>query len=137
MIALLSPVADTPFSLMSILPLDQITGSKSPQQLLLTSVLLTMVFIFAWWGNLQRMIIRTELVEITKREELIKEQNIALAKAKEVAENANRIKSDFLANMSHEIRTPMNYSYMVSIRSLYFLTIILFFSFNVGVIISF
>jgi len=108
MIALLSPVADTPFSLMSILPLDQITGSKSPQQLLLTSVLLTMVFIFAWWGNLQRMIIRTELVEITKREELIKEQNIALAKAKEVAENANRIKSDFLANMSHEIRTPMN-----------------------------
>ena len=27
--------------------------------------------------------------------------------AKELAEDANRIKSDFLANMSHEIRTPM------------------------------
>ncbi len=31
-----------------------------------------------------------------------------LRMAKEMAEDANRIKSDFLANMSHEIRTPMN-----------------------------
>jgi two-component system, sensor histidine kinase and response regulator len=31
-----------------------------------------------------------------------------MRKARELAEDAARIKSDFLANMSHEIRTPMN-----------------------------
>jgi PAS domain S-box-containing protein len=32
----------------------------------------------------------------------------ALSEAKQLAEQAARVKSDFLANMSHEIRTPMN-----------------------------
>jgi signal transduction histidine kinase/CHASE2 domain-containing sensor protein/CheY-like chemotaxis protein len=46
-------------------------------------------------------------VEIQRRQELTK-QNIALNKARQLAESAANIKSAFLANMSHEIRTPMN-----------------------------
>jgi signal transduction histidine kinase len=37
-----------------------------------------------------------------------KEASIELTKAKERAEESDRLKSAFLANMSHEIRTPMN-----------------------------
>lgn len=38
----------------------------------------------------------------------VKRQMNKLKKAKEKAEESNRLKSAFLANMSHEIRTPMN-----------------------------
>ena len=38
----------------------------------------------------------------------LKKSNLALQKAKKIADQANMIKSDFLANMSHDIRTPMN-----------------------------
>jgi PAS domain S-box-containing protein len=38
----------------------------------------------------------------------MKKAEIALKKAKELADTANKAKSEFLANMSHEIRTPMN-----------------------------
>ena len=42
--------------------------------------------------------------DITER----KQSEEAMRRAKEMAENASRMKSAFLANMSHEIRTPMN-----------------------------
>lgn len=41
-------------------------------------------------------------------EQIVNERTAELQKAKEKAEESDRLKTAFLANMSHEIRTPMN-----------------------------
>ncbi len=45
---------------------------------------------------------------LMEREVKLSHQAVELARARDLAETANRARGDFMANMSHELRTPLN-----------------------------
>ncbi len=54
-----------------------------------------------------RRVDHLQLILLAMEDITVRKENEALRAAKEVAEEANRAKSEFMANMNHEFRTPM------------------------------
>lgn len=76
--------------------------------IILLVVLLTVALAFFYRENLLNKRLSESKEKLIRKNQTLQQSQEELSRAKELAEQASRMKTAFIQNMSHEIRTPLN-----------------------------